>query len=133
VQLLIDVGEQDEGEEVFGILSRSSTWRAQGGSARLLSTRWLANGIESQHRQGRLHPIGSVCFGIKETNVHLRVLLGVKVFSGDSCWPSDSTVRLYLNFEEAQMNVRYRVELSQAERSELTSLMSGGEHAARKL
>ena len=31
------------------------------------------------------------------------------------------------------MNVRYRVELSQAERDELTALLSGGKHAARKL
>jgi transposase len=31
------------------------------------------------------------------------------------------------------MNVRYRVELSQAEREELTGLLSGGKHAARKL
>jgi transposase len=31
------------------------------------------------------------------------------------------------------MNVRYRVELSQAERGELTTLLSGGKHAARKL
>src|ERR1700676_4234902 len=31
------------------------------------------------------------------------------------------------------MNVRYRVELSQAERAELTGLLSGGKHAARKL
>ena len=31
------------------------------------------------------------------------------------------------------MNVRYRVELNQAERSELTALLSGGKHAARKL
>ena len=31
------------------------------------------------------------------------------------------------------MNVRYRVELSQTERSELTSLLSGGKQAARKL
>jgi transposase len=31
------------------------------------------------------------------------------------------------------MNVRYRVELNQAERSELTALPSGGKHAARKL
>jgi transposase len=31
------------------------------------------------------------------------------------------------------MNVRYRVELSQTERSELTALLSGGKHAARKL
>ncbi len=31
------------------------------------------------------------------------------------------------------MNVRYRVELSQAERDALTQLLSGGKHAARKL
>jgi transposase len=31
------------------------------------------------------------------------------------------------------MNVRYWVELSQAERSELTALLSGGKHSARKL
>ncbi|MCP1853862.1 MULTISPECIES: IS630 family transposase [unclassified Bradyrhizobium] len=31
------------------------------------------------------------------------------------------------------MNVRYRVELSQAEREELTAMLSGGKHAARKL
>jgi hypothetical protein len=35
--------------------------------------------------------------------------------------------------EEVQMNVRYRVELSQAEHSELTVLLSGGKHSARKL
>src|SRR6478672_2789316 len=34
---------------------------------------------------------------------------------------------------EARMNVRYRVELSQAERGELTALLSGGKHAARRL
>ena len=31
------------------------------------------------------------------------------------------------------MNLRYRVELDQGERSELTALFSGGKHAARKL
>jgi transposase len=31
------------------------------------------------------------------------------------------------------MNVRYRVELNQAERGELSALLSGGKHAARKL
>jgi transposase len=31
------------------------------------------------------------------------------------------------------MNVRYRVELSQAERAQLTALLSGGRHGARKL
>lgn len=31
------------------------------------------------------------------------------------------------------MNVRCRVELSQAERDELTAMLGGGKHAARKL
>ena len=31
------------------------------------------------------------------------------------------------------MNIRYRVELSQAERSKLTALLNGGKHSARKL
>ena len=31
------------------------------------------------------------------------------------------------------MNIRYRVELSQAERDELNTLLNGGKHAARKL
>ena len=31
------------------------------------------------------------------------------------------------------MNVRYRVELSQVERTELKALLSGGKHASRKL
>src|SRR3984893_5830857 len=31
------------------------------------------------------------------------------------------------------MNVRYRVELSQAERDQLADMLSGGKHAARKL
>ena len=37
------------------------------------------------------------------------------------------------NVEEARMNVRYRVELSQTERAELTALLSRGKHPARKL
>src|SRR6202790_2093061 len=35
--------------------------------------------------------------------------------------------------KEAEMNVRYRIELSQAEREALTTMLSGGTHAARKL
>jgi transposase len=35
--------------------------------------------------------------------------------------------------EEAGMNVRYRVELSQAECEKLTGLLSGGQHSVRKL
>src|SRR5215207_5064624 len=34
---------------------------------------------------------------------------------------------------EAWMNIRYRVELSEAERSELQTMLSGGKHSARKL
>src|SRR6516164_7094477 len=33
----------------------------------------------------------------------------------------------------ARMNVRYRVELSQAERGELKALLTGGKHAVRKV
>ena len=46
------------------------------------------------------------------------------------------TIQLFVrasSYEEAEMNVRYRVELSQAERAELTTLLSRGKHAARKL
>jgi hypothetical protein len=31
------------------------------------------------------------------------------------------------------MNIRYRVELSETERVQLTALLSGGKHSARKL
>src|SRR5437764_8275859 len=37
------------------------------------------------------------------------------------------------SMKEAEMNVRYRVELNQAERSELTAMLSGGKRSARKL
>jgi transposase len=37
------------------------------------------------------------------------------------------------SIEEVVMNVRYRVELSEAERGELRAMLSGGRHAARKL
>jgi hypothetical protein len=37
------------------------------------------------------------------------------------------------NEEEARMNVRYRVELSQTERDELTALVRAGKHGVRKL
>ena len=36
------------------------------------------------------------------------------------------------NAEERSMNVRYRVELSQAEREELLGFLRGGKHSARK-
>src|SRR5215218_11426280 len=34
---------------------------------------------------------------------------------------------------EAEMNIRYRIALSEAERTELQAMLSGGKHAARKL
>jgi transposase len=37
------------------------------------------------------------------------------------------------SLKEAGMNVRYRVELNQVERTELKALLSGGKHASRKL
>jgi transposase len=37
------------------------------------------------------------------------------------------------SIKEASMNVRYRVELSQVERTELKTLLGGGKHASRKL
>lgn len=37
------------------------------------------------------------------------------------------------SIKEANMNVRYRVELSQVERAELKTLLNGGKHASRKL
>jgi transposase len=57
--------------------------------------------------------------------------LGVKVFTHFG-----HATQLFIcasSFQEAQMNIRYRVELSQAERIKLTTLLSGGKHAARKL
>ena len=42
-------------------------------------------------------------------------------------------MRLDMDFDAHKMNARYRIELSQAERGELTTLLSGGKDAARKL
>src|SRR5258708_11371713 len=56
--------------------------------------------------------------------------LGVKVFAGGLTPAIRSSVP---RTKEARMNVRYRVELSHAERTELRALLSGGKQAARKL
>src|SRR3954465_2015625 len=42
------------------------------------------------------------------------------------------SIHLHLSRRRGKMNIRYRVELSEAERSEL-ALLRGGQHAARKL
>src|SRR5262252_7807712 len=44
-----------------------------------------------------------------------------------------SPLRASLLPDQAGMNVRHRVELSQAERDQLTGLLNGGKHSARKL
>ena len=64
----------------------------------------------------------------------ILTLLGRKAFCRAT--HAGHPIQLFIrasSYEEAQMNVRYRVELSQAERSELTALLSGGKHSARKL
>jgi transposase len=64
----------------------------------------------------------------------ILTLLGREGFcrATHACHPIQLFVRASSD-EEAQMNVRYRVELSQTERAELTALLSAGKHAARKL
>ena len=71
---------------------------------------------------------------VKMDKRQILSLLGREVFcrAAHAGHPIQLFVRAS-NDEEAQMNVRYRVELSQAERAEITALLSGGKHAARKL
>jgi transposase len=64
----------------------------------------------------------------------ILALLGREGFCGAT--QTGHPIQLFMrasNEEEARMNVRYRVELSQTEHAELTALLSGGKHAARKL
>src|SRR5947209_10281956 len=60
-------------------------------------------------------------------------LLGREVFCSGTHAGHPIQLFVHASDEEAGMNVRYRVELSQTERAELTALLSGGKHAARKL
>jgi transposase len=71
---------------------------------------------------------------VKVNKRQILALRGRKAFCGAThvCHPIQLFVRAS-NAEEARMNVRYRVELSQTERAELTAIVSGGKHAARKL
>src|SRR5450432_1233405 len=59
--------------------------------------------------------------------------LGVKVFAGGLTPAIRFSCSSVPRTKEARMNVRYRVELSRAERTELRALLSGGKQAARKL
>ena len=71
---------------------------------------------------------------VKVNKRQILALRERKAFCGAThvCHPIQLFVRAS-NAEEARMNVRYRVELSQTERAELTAIVSGGKHAARKL
>jgi transposase len=71
---------------------------------------------------------------VKVNKRQILALRGRKAFcrATQVCHPIQLVVRAS-NAEEARMNVRYRVELSQTERAELTAIVSGGKHAARKL
>jgi transposase len=60
-------------------------------------------------------------------------LLGREVLCGATHSGHPIQLFVHASDEEAGMNVRYRVELSQTERAELTALLSGGKQAARKL
>src|SRR6202042_3582780 len=59
--------------------------------------------------------------------------LGVKVFAGGLTPAIRFSCSSVPRTKEARMNVRYRVELSHAERTELRALLSGGKQEARKL
>jgi hypothetical protein len=63
----------------------------------------------------------------------ILALLGGEGFcrATHACHPIQLFIRA--SQEKARMNVRYRVELSQTERDQLTALLSGGKRAARKL
>src|SRR5471032_1584049 len=59
--------------------------------------------------------------------------LGVKVFAGGLTPAIRFSCSSVPRTKEARMNVRYRVELSHAERTELRALLRGGKQEARKL
>jgi transposase len=63
----------------------------------------------------------------------ILALLGREVFCGATQTGHPIQLFVRASNEEARMNVRYRVELSQTERAELSALLSGGKHAVRKL
>jgi transposase len=77
-------------------------------------------------------PAVQACVEVNEGQI--LALLGREAFC--SLTHPGHPIQLFVrasNEEEAPMNVRYRVELSQTERTELVALLSGGKHAARKL
>jgi transposase len=71
--------------------------------------------------------------GIEVDKRQILALLGVKDFPQGLTPAIRFSCSSVPQREEAGMNVRYRVELSQTERAQLTVLLSGGKQAARRL
>ena len=68
--------------------------------------------------------------------VNIRQVLALLGREGSCGTQTGHPIQLFVrasNDKEARMNVRYRVTLSQTEREQLTTLLSGGRQAARKL
>jgi transposase len=59
----------------------------------------------------------------------ILALLGCETRSRISC----AAILIVLDCGRPTMNIRYRVDLSEAERAQLTALLNGGKHAARKI
>ena len=100
----------------------------------LVNRRWADAEVVLHVGFGR-RPAEHARVGVDEGQI-LALLFGEGLFAGRRAAPGFSihlSIRPGLQREEAEMNVRYRVELSQAERGELTAMLSGGKHAARKL
>jgi transposase len=75
---------------------------------------------------------GDLCVGVDESQI--LALLGRKTRIGKG--EASAANLIHLSCPQAlgaAMNIRYRVELSQAERAELIALVSGGTHAVRKV
>ena len=102
--------------------SVSTIWWTEGGVTRKRRCRSASAGGRPMH-QG---------VGVDEGQV--LPLLGCEAGRGRRATRPGHLIHLLaLNRWGTAMNVRYRVELSEAERAQLTALLSGGKHAARKL
>ena len=64
-----------------------------------------------------------------EVNARYCPCLGVKI----GCRSSAARFIVALDSGGPVMNIRYRVELNEGERAQLTAMLSGGKHAVRKL
>ena len=97
----------------------------------LMNRRWADTKILLHVGFGRRLTV-QACVEVNKRQI--LALLGREGFSGRT--HAGHPIQLFVrpsSEEEARMNVRYRVELSQTERDQLTALLSGGKHAARRL